>query len=77
MGNEHLKKILIFVLLMKRGYRKERLYEYLAGSHGFPVVVDRCFHGRYRRRYDRLIEDLLERNTIRIEDGIYHADVAR
>lgn len=50
LGNDHLKKILVFVLLMKRGCRKDRLYEYLAGSDLFPAVVDRSFRGRYRNR---------------------------
>jgi len=77
LGNDHLKKILIFVLLMKRGYRSDRLYEYLLKSCWFPAVVDRYFQGRYRDRYDALMEGLLERNLVRIEDGTYYANVER
>jgi len=39
-------------------------------------VVDRYFQARYRGRYDVLMEGLLERNIMRIEDGIYYANVA-
>lgn len=77
LGNDHLKKILIFVLLMKRGYRSDRLYEYLLKSKWFPAVVDRYFQGRYRDKYNALMEGLLERNTVRIEDGTYYANVPR
>ena len=40
-------------------------------------MVDRYFQGRYRDRYDALMEGLLERNIVRIEDGTYYANVAR
>jgi len=49
----------------------------LRGSLWFPAVVDRYFQGRYRDRYDALMEGLLERNKVQIEDGIYYANVAR
>ena len=67
----------VFVLFKKRGYPVDRLYEILTESQRFSAVVDRTFRGRYRNRYDALIEDLPERNIIRIEDGIYHANVER
>ncbi len=77
MGNDHLKKIVIFVLLMKRGFPKDRFFDTLLKSYWFPAVVDRYFRGGYRDTYDALMEGLLERNIIRIEDGVYHANVAR
>ena len=77
LGHDHLKKIMIFVLLMKRGFPKEQFFDTLLKSCWFPAVVDRYFEGRYRDTYDALMEGLLERNIIRIEDGAYHANVAR
>ncbi len=77
LGNDHLKKILIFVLLMKRGCRTDGLFDYLSKTHWYPAVVDRYFQGRYRNRYEAVMEDLLERNIVRIEDGIYYANVPR
>jgi hypothetical protein len=45
--------------------------------YSLPAVVDRYSSGRYRDRYDELMEGLLERNTVRIEDGTYHANAPR
>jgi hypothetical protein len=76
-GNDHLKKIVVFVLLMKGGYRRDLFDDCLSKSKWFPAVVDRYFQGRYRNMYDALMEGLVERDIIRIENGSYHANVTR
>jgi hypothetical protein len=62
---------------MRRGHPTDRFYEYLSETHWFPAVVDRYFRGRYRDKYGALMEELQERNIVRIEDGVYYANVAR
>jgi len=75
LGKDHLKKILIWVLLMKRGYRADDFFGYLLRVPWFKAVVDAYFEGRYQELFSNLLEELLARNIIFIQDGCYQTSV--
>ncbi|MEW6374420.1 MAG: MBL fold metallo-hydrolase [Thermodesulfobacteriota bacterium] len=75
LGQDHLKKILIWVLLMKKGYPKDDFFNYLLTTHWFKAVVDLYFEGRYQEKFDEIMEELIERNIVFIKDGYYHTTV--
>lgn len=75
LGNDHLKKILVWTLLMKNGYPKETFFQYLMGGIWYPAVVDAFFEGRYRDKFDELIAEFSERGIVFIEDGAYRTTV--
>lgn len=75
LGKDHLKKILIWVLLMKGGYPKDRLFDYLLTTLWFNAVVKQYFEGRYQDTFNDLIDEFLEREIICTKDGSYHTTI--
>jgi len=75
LGQDHLKKILVWSLLMKKGYPKDDFFDYLMTTHWFKAVVDSYFEAKYREKFNELIEEFLERNIVIIKDGYYHTTV--
>lgn len=75
LGQDHLKKILVWSLLMKKGYPKDDFFDYLMTTHWFKAVVGSYFEAKYREKFNELIEEFLERNIVIIKDGYYHTTV--
>jgi hydroxyacylglutathione hydrolase len=75
LGKDHLKKILVYVLLMKRGYRVDDFFGYLLGVSWFKAVVDTYFKSHYQEVFSDLMEELLDRNIIFIQDGCFRTNV--
>ncbi|MDI7261996.1 MAG: MBL fold metallo-hydrolase [Thermodesulfobacteriota bacterium] len=75
MGNDHLKKILVWSLLMKKGYPKDDFFDYLMTTHWFKAVVGSYFEAKYHEKFNEVIEEFLERNIVIIRDGYYHTTV--
>jgi glyoxylase-like metal-dependent hydrolase (beta-lactamase superfamily II) len=75
LGKDHLKKILIWVLLMKRGYRTDDFFGYLLRVPWFKAVVDAYFEGRYQDQFSDLLGELMARNIIFIKDGYFQTSV--
>jgi hypothetical protein len=75
LGQDHLKKILVWTLLMKRGHSLSDFFDYLMTTYWFRAVVDLYFEGRYQEKFNELMEELLRRNTVIVKDGYYHTTV--
>lgn len=75
LGNDHLKKILIWVLLMKRGFAKKEFLNYLLTTHWFKAVVELYFEGKYQETFHEIMEEFLKRDVVYIKDGYYHTTV--
>lgn len=75
LGNDHLKKILIWVLLMKKGYAHNELLNYLMTTHWFKAVVDLYFGGRYQEKFNEVMKEFLERNIVYIKEDYYRTTV--
>lgn len=75
LGQDHLKKILVWALLMKKGYPKDDFFNYLMTTHWFKAVVSSYFEAKYHEKFNEVIEEFLERNIVIIKDGYYHTTV--
>ena len=51
-GNDLLKKIIIYTLLMKKGTDESSFFDHLMTTHWFRETVDFYFEGNYRSKYD-------------------------
>ncbi len=75
LGRDHLRKILLFVLLMRRGYEADEFFDYLMGTPWFGAVVDRYFEGRYQEIYYEILGEFIERGVVSVETGKYVARI--
>lgn len=75
LGNDHLRKILIWTLLMKKGCPEDDFFPYLMRGLWFRAVIDVYFESRYREKFDELMEDFLRRKIIYVADGYYRTSI--
>ncbi len=75
LGKDHLKKLLVWVLLEKRGYRVDEFFVYLLSVPWFRAVVDTYFENQYEDVFKRLIEELVVRKIIFIQEGHFRTGV--
>lgn len=75
LGKDHLKKLLVWVLLEKRGYRADEFFAYLLSVPWFKAVVDTYFESRYQDVFRGLMEELVDRKIIFIQDGHFRTSV--
>jgi hydroxyacylglutathione hydrolase len=68
-GNDLLKRIVIFTLLMKRAVNTEAFYSYLTGTIWFKETVDLYFNGEYHLKYNEIINGFIERGIVRHANG--------
>lgn len=64
MGNDQLKKILVYTLLMRRKIHEDELFHELMHTYWYPETVDFYFQGEYERKYIQAIDELLEKKVI-------------
>lgn len=69
LGNDLLKKILIYTLLMHRGVQEAGFLEHLKGTPWFKETVDLYFEGAYQAKYEEIMEGLLKRGLVKREGG--------
>ena len=65
MGNDLLKKIIIYTLLMFREVEEEGFFRYLMDTHWFRGTVDLYFNGEYESKYDEIMRGLFDRRLVR------------
>jgi glyoxylase-like metal-dependent hydrolase (beta-lactamase superfamily II) len=68
-GDDLLKRILVYTLLMRPGVEAPELFHRLLGTRWFPDTVDTYFGGEYRQKYEEVLRGLLERSVVRADDG--------
>ncbi|MBI5016051.1 MAG: MBL fold metallo-hydrolase [Deltaproteobacteria bacterium] len=74
-GDDLLKRILVYTLLMRPRVGAAALFDRLMGTRWFPDTIDTYFEGEYRRKYDEVLRGLLERSIVRAEAGTLVATV--
>jgi glyoxylase-like metal-dependent hydrolase (beta-lactamase superfamily II) len=68
-GNDQLKKIIIYTLLMKRRVEEASFFDLLMTTNWYPETVDLYFDGKYRPKYDEIMKGFSRRGIIKIRDG--------
>ena len=64
LGEDILKKITIYSLLMKKSIKENRFLSYLMTTHWFRETIDHYFNGEYEIKYQELIDDFVGKGTI-------------
>ncbi|MFC1881814.1 MBL fold metallo-hydrolase [Thermodesulfobacteriota bacterium] len=68
-GDDVLKKIIVYTLMMKKIMPADTLFGYLMDSYWFKETVDLYFKGQYEAKYDEVINSFLRRGIIKQENG--------
>jgi len=74
-GNDLLKKIIVYTLLMKRTIKQRDLFPYLMNTCWYKETVDLYFNGAYEIKYHEIMDAFLKRGVIRLENGNLHTTV--
>ena len=74
-GDDLLKKIIIYTLMMKKGLPADALFDYLMDTHWYKETVDLYFNGRYEAKYDQVINSFLGRGIVKAENGLLSTTV--
>jgi glyoxylase-like metal-dependent hydrolase (beta-lactamase superfamily II) len=74
-GRDLLKKIIVYTLLMKKRFPEEKLFPYLMDTVWFRETVDLYFKGQYRSRYDEIIGVLIQKDIIKLKNGLLYTTV--
>lgn len=75
MGNDILKKITVYTLMMKEQVDSETFFDYLMTTPWFRETVDLYFRGDYDHKYREVMDNLTRRGIVRIEDGVMRTTV--
>ncbi len=68
-GDDLLKKIIVYTLMMKKTMPADALFGYLMGTYWFKETVDLYFKGQYDAKYDEVINSFLGRGIIKQENN--------
>jgi len=75
MGNDLLKKIIVYTLMMKRSVDEDSFFDYLMTTPWFVETVDHYFNGEYERKYRDVIKKCHGRGIIKCRDGRMYTTV--
>ena len=68
-GNDLIRKIIVYTLMMKRGMEEETFFSYLMSTPWFVETVDFYFDGNYKKKYDDAMESFFKRGIAKRKDG--------
>ena len=68
-GNDLLKKIIIYTLMMRSKVPADRFFPNLMRTHWYRETVDLYFNGRYETKYEEMLRQLKQRILVKEKDG--------
>ncbi len=74
-GNDLLKKITIYTMMMKRSVPEESFFQMLMRPHWFRETVDLYFDGDYEAKYNELMSSFINRGVIKKDGGKLYTTV--
>ncbi len=74
-GNDLIKKILVYTLMMKRRFKESDLFPYLMNTYWFKETVDLYFNGEYEKKYNEIMSAFLARGIIKRKNGSFATTV--
>jgi len=75
MGLDQIKKIMVYILMMKKGFPEDAFFDYLVQGNWFRETVDIFFDGEYRKLYEKIMAGFLEKEIVVIDHGRYKTTV--
>ncbi len=74
-GDDLLKKIIVYTLLMERSVPEEAFFRKLLGTHWFRETIDLYFGGDYDGKYCEIMEGFLKRGVVMRREGSLYTTV--
>ena len=74
-GDDLLKKIIVYTLMMKKIMPADTLFDYLMDTYWFKETVDLYFKGQYQTKYDAVMNSFLGRGIIKQENNDLYTTV--
>jgi len=74
-GLDQIKKIVVYILMMKRGFPEQGFFDYLMQMAWFRETVDLFFDSEYRKIYERVMASLLDKEIVVIDKEQYKTSV--
>lgn len=74
-GEDLLKKIIVYTLMMKKVMPAAGLYGYLMQTIWFKETVDLYFKGRYEAKYEEILNSFLKRGIVKSDKGELYTTV--
>ena len=68
-GDDLLKKIIVYTLMMKKIMPADTLFDYLMDTYWFKETVDLYFNRQYEAKYDEVMNSFLGRGIVKQENG--------
>jgi len=68
-GDDLIKKIVVYTLLMKRTINENDFFPYLMDTYWYKETVDYYFNNEYEIKYKQIMNTLLKRGVIKRENG--------
>ena len=68
LGNDLIKKIVVYTLLMKKTIHTNHFFPYLMDTYRFKETVDLYFNGKYEMKYNEIMNTFFERGIIELEN---------
>ena len=69
MGNDLIKKITVYTLLMKKTISEKDLFPYLMDTYWFKETVDMYFNSEYEIIYNEIMNSFFEKGVIKRKNG--------
>jgi len=64
-GQDLVKKILVYTLLMKKTIPEKDFFPYLMNTFWYPETVDLYFNGEYEKKYDEIMRGFIGRGVVK------------
>jgi glyoxylase-like metal-dependent hydrolase (beta-lactamase superfamily II) len=68
-GDDLIKKIVVYTLLMKKIINENDFFPYLMDTYWYKETVDYYFNNEYEMKYKQIMNTLLKRGVIKRENG--------
>ncbi|CAB1078450.1 hypothetical protein D1AOALGA4SA_6189 [Olavius algarvensis Delta 1 endosymbiont] len=68
-GNDLIKKIIVYTLMMKKTIKETEFFPYLMDTYWFKETVDLYFNGEYEMKYNEIINSFLRRGIVKQKGG--------
>ncbi len=68
-GNDLIKKIIVYTLLMKKTIKEKDFFPYLMDTYWFKETVDLYFNSAYEMKYNEIMNAFYEKEVIKRKNG--------
>ncbi len=68
-GNDLLKRIMVYTLLMQKRIKEDDFFSHLMGTYWFKETIDLYFNKEFDFKYNEIIKTFFERRVIQKEKG--------